>query len=176
MRASKISLDEAKPNKLFYLVGMVFIVRRSDNRCLVLRRDEREKVHPGKYGVTGGKLEWGDLDLNHPTRMNGDVIDFENALEELVAREAREEAGVEIEPGLKYMKNMAFVRPDGIPVVLIEFAGCYKSGEIILEEGAFTDFAWVNAQEAKSYDFIDGIGKSIDTAIQLIGAPTRIRT
>ena len=93
MPAAKISLDRAKKNKLFYFVANVIIYRESDKRCLILKRDEREKVHPGKYAVPGGKLEWEDLDIAKPTRINGDVLDFENAVEDLLARETLEEAG-----------------------------------------------------------------------------------
>src|SRR3989344_7198401 len=96
MKADKISLDKAKSKNLFYFVANVIIYRESDGRCLILKRSENEKVHPGKYCVPGGKLDWTDLDINNPTRMNGDVIDFEGSLEKLLQREAREECGLEI--------------------------------------------------------------------------------
>jgi 8-oxo-dGTP pyrophosphatase MutT (NUDIX family) len=57
MKASKISLENAKENKLFYVVSNVVIYRDSDQRCLILKRSENEKVHPGKYCTPGGKLE-----------------------------------------------------------------------------------------------------------------------
>src|ERR1700730_18713284 len=126
--AEKISLENAKQDKLFYLVANVVIYRDEDRRCLILKRDEREKVHPGKYAIPGGKLEWSDLDINHPTRMNGNVIDFENAVEDLLKREVFEEAGIEIDQALHYLNSIAFVRPDGIPVTLLNFAVKYKSG------------------------------------------------
>src|SRR3989344_4085843 len=118
MPAEKISLDYAKKEKLFYFVANVVVYRESDKRCLILKRHEREKVHPGKYAVPGGKLEWANLDLKNPTRMNGEVFDFEDAVESLLAREVKEEAGIEILPNLKYLNSVAFIRPDGIPVVL----------------------------------------------------------
>src|SRR3989338_6169147 len=110
MPAKKISLDNAKPNKLFYFVANVVVYRESDKRCLILKRSETEKVHPEKYCVPGGKLEWKDMDLNNPTRLNGDVLDYENAVEELLKREVFEEAGIEIESGLHYLNSVAFVR------------------------------------------------------------------
>ena len=169
MPAANIHLDNAKQEKLFYLVANVVIYRRSDDRCLILKRSEQEKVHPGKYCVPGGKLEWKDLPVEKPTRRNGDVLDYENAVEELLLREAQEEAGIEIDlsEGLKYINSVAFIRPDGIPVVLVKFAVSYKSGEIKLEKGAFTDFAWVNAEEAKKYDCIKGISGEVKKTIQL---------
>ena len=167
MPATKISLDNAKQNKLFYFVANVVIYREGDGRCLILKRSESEKVHPGKYCVPGGKLEWEQMDLARPTRLNGDVLDFENAAEELLVREAREEAGVEIENELKYINSNAFVRPDEIPVVLVKFAAKYKSGEVKVEAGAFSDFAWVNAEEIKNYDCIKGIDEEVKQTIEL---------
>jgi len=167
MAADKISLDNAKKNKLFYFVANVVIFRESDGRCLVLKRSEREKVHPGRYCVPGGKLEWENLDFNHPTRLNGDVLDWENAIEELLFREAKEEAGVEIEKDLEYINNVAFVRPDEIPVILVKFAARYKGGEVKLEEEGFTDYAWVNAEEVKNYPCIDGVAEEVAKVIEI---------
>ena len=167
MPASKISLEHAKQDKLFYFVANVLVYRPSDGRCLIMKRDEREKVHPGKWATPGGKLEWNDMNLAHPTRMNGDVVDFQNAVENLIARETKEEAGIEILPEIKYINSNAFVRPDGIPVVLVKFAAEYKSGEVIPEKGSFTEYAWVNAEEVEKYDCIEGIPEEVRRAIEL---------
>lgn len=167
MRAEKISLEKAKEDKLFYFVANVVVWRESDGRCLLLKRGESEKVHPGKWCVPGGKLEWAQLDITRPTRINGDALDFENAVEELLAREVKEEAGIEIKGDLQYINSVAFVRPDGIPVVLVKFAARYAAGEAVREEGAFTDCAWVNGEEVKNYDCIDGIVREVATAIRL---------
>ncbi len=166
MKASAISIDQAKKDKLFYFVANVVVYRRKDARCLILKRHEREKVHPGKYAVPGGKLEWKDIDLRHPTRMNGDVIDFENAIEDLVEREVKEEAGISLKPGLAYLNSVAFVRPDGIPVVLVKFAAEYKSGTVEIESDSFTDFAWVDEKEVMKYSCIDGIRQEVKRTIQ----------
>ena len=167
MPAEKISLKNAKENKLFYFVANVVVYRENDGRCLILKRSEREKVHPGKYAFPGGKLEWDQLDITKPTRMNGDVFDFENAVEDLLMREVKEEAGIEIDRGLKYINSNAFVRPDEVPVVLVKFAAKYISGDIQLEEGAFVDYAWVNRDEIKNYDCIKGICDEVAKAIKL---------
>jgi 8-oxo-dGTP pyrophosphatase MutT (NUDIX family) len=167
MKAKKISLNNAKENKLFYFVANVVIYRASDGKCLILKRAETEKVHPGKYCVPGGKLEWDQLDLTKPTRMNGEVFDFQDAAEELLAREAMEEAGIAISKNLKYINSVAFVRVDEIPVILIKFAAEYASGDIKIEDGAFTDFAWVDAEEIKNYQCIDGIHEEIAQTIEL---------
>lgn len=167
MPAEKISLDEAKPEKLFYFVVNVVPVRKSDGRALILKRDERETAHGGRWGVVGGKLEHADLDLAKPSRVNGDILDFEDAIPQLARREAKEEAGIELGAELRYINQIVFVRPDAVPVVLLKFAAEYTGGEIVLEEGGFTDHAWVSAEEVKKYPVIDGVDGEVATAISL---------
>ena len=167
MLAKKISLQNAKKGKLFYFVANVVVYRESDDRCLILQRSRKEKVHPGKYGVLGGKLEWQDLDIDHPTRLNDDVLDYESAIEKLLAREAREEAGIEIDKKFLYINSVAFIRPDEIPVILVKFAAKYKSGEVQLEQDAFTDYAWVNTEKVKNYNCIKGIAEEVAVTIKL---------
>ena len=101
--------------------------------------------------------------------MNGDVIDFEGAITKLLQREVLEEANIRIKPEIKYINDMAFIRPDGIPVAMVKFTAKYKSGKVIPEKGGFTDFAWVNAKEVKKYKCIKGIDKEIFQTINLWG-------
>ena len=112
-------------------------------------------------------MEWEDFDLAHPTRLNGDVLDYLDSVEKLLAREAREEAGIELENDFRYINSNTFIRPDGIPVVLIKLAAPYGGGDIVLEQGAFTDFAWVNAEEVKTYSCIDGICEEVEKTVAL---------
>lgn len=167
MTAKRISLKNAKKEKLFYFVVNIVVYRESDKKCLILKRDIREKVHPGKYGVIGGKLEWNDLDTTKPTRINGDVLDFENAVEDLAKREAYEEAGIEIYPDLKYINSVAFIRPDETPVIMTKFAAKYKNGEVRLEKGAFTDFKWVDEKDVVNLPCIQGIPDEVKQTIRL---------
>ena len=166
MPAQKINLQNAKENKLFYIVANVIVYRDEDGRCLILQRSREEKVHPGKYCVPGGKLQWEDLDISNPTRINGDVLDYENAIEKLLIRETMEEAGVEIEKDFGYINSVAYIRPDGIPTILIKFAAKYKRGEVRLEKGAFIGHAWVSGEEIKDYDCLLGIPKEIASTIK----------
>lgn len=167
MVADKISLDNAKKDKLFYFVANVVVYREEDGRCLILKRSAREKVHPERYAVPGGKLEWKDMDMGNPTRINGDVLDYENAVENLLNREVMEEAGITIKKGLAYINSVAFIRPDGIPVVLVKFAAKYESGVVKVEEGSFTSHAWVNEEEVKNYNCIDGIQEEVAQTIRI---------
>mgnify|MGYP001561277339 CR=1 FL=1 len=144
----------------------VVVYRESDGRCLILKRHERERVHPGKWGVIGGKLAWEDLDLAHPSRVQNEVLDYPEAVENLLAREAREEAGIEISRDLVYINSVAFVRPDEIPVVMVKFAARYKGGEVKPEEGAFTEYAWANSEEVQQYDCIAGVPEEVAATIK----------
>lgn len=167
MRAEKVSTSNAKQDKLFYVVTGATIYRPQDGRCLILKRDERETVHPGKWANVGGKLEHKDLDMSGPTSIDGDVAVFEDALVKLLMREIYEESGVKVKPELKFIGSKVFVRPDETPVVLLKFAVEYDSGEVKPEAGAFTEAAWVNAEEVGSYDCIDGVKEEVRTAIEL---------
>ncbi len=130
----------------------------------------REVAHPGRYATPGGKLEWKDLDISHPTRVNGDILDYEHAIEKLLKREAFEDAGIEISDDMRYINSVAFIRPDETPVILVKFAAKYVSGEVTLEEGAFTDFAWVDAEEVNSYECIDGVKEEMQKTITIFSA------
>jgi 8-oxo-dGTP pyrophosphatase MutT (NUDIX family) len=168
MPAESISLERAKNDKLFYFVANVVVYRESDGRCLLLKRSETEKVHPGKFAVPGGKLEWADLDPANPTRVNGDVLDYENALEELLKRETREEAGIEIKGPFAYINSVAYIRPDGIPVILVKLAAHYAGGEVKLEQESFSGHVWADAKEATDLACIAGIPNEIKSAIDIL--------
>lgn len=168
MLAKKISIDNAKHEKLFYFVANAVVFRPSDKRCLILKRGNQEKVFPGKWAIPGGKLEWADFDMNKPDRtLSDEVVNFVNPIEKLLIREIKEEAGIEVEERLDYLgKSVLIVRPDEIPVVFVVFVATYKSGDVVHEAGAFTDSAWVNAAEAKKYDCIEGIDQEIAETIK----------
>jgi hypothetical protein len=59
------------------------------------------------------------------------------------------------------------VRPDGHPVVVFSFWAKYKSGEVALNH-EMTDFAWVTAEEAKTYDMINGIDNEIAEVAKIL--------
>ncbi len=170
MPATKISIDNAKKDKLFYFVANAHVYRTCDDgigRCLILKRDPREVAHPGRYATPGGKYEWGDMDLSNPGRINGDVLDYPNAVEDLLRREIREEAGIEVGDDWHYVCSVGFVRPDETPVVLIKLAVEYKSGDVVIEKGSFTDYAWVTPEEidAQGLDCVDGMKEEIAKVI-----------
>lgn len=168
MPASEINIEKAKKDKLFYVVANALVYRPSDYRFLLLKRAETEKVHPGKWATPGGKMEWDDFDLKNPTRRNGDVLDYLDSVENLLRREIKEEAGIELGDRFYFVVSNTFIRPDGIPVLLLKFAVEATSETVVLEEGAFTDHAWVSYEEAQELDCLEGICDEIKTALEHI--------
>lgn len=160
-----ISLEKAKQNKLFYFVVTGTIYHPQKKKCLILQRSKKEIAHPGLWGVTGGKLEWQDLENNPVTKMNHDIPNWDGLVEQLLKREALEESGLKvIDP--KYLNSVVFIRPDNVPVACMKFALKYKSGEVKIPP-EFDDFAWVDGEEIKKYQCIDGIAEEVTKAIQL---------
>lgn len=168
MPASKISIENAKPDKLFYFVANVVVYRQSDQRVLILKRAETEKVFPGIWGMIGGKLEHKDFDIQKPDMtLHGEVINFLNPIEQLLQREVKEETSIKIKNRMTYLKSVLFVRPDQTPSILVVFIAEYQSGEVKLEKAAFSDFAWVNEKEIHSYKCIPGMEDEVEEALKL---------
>lgn len=166
MPSDKLSIDVAKPDKLFYVVANLIPIRE-DGRVLIMKRSDSEKVFPGKWTIIGGKMEHTDFDLSHPNRIENNVLVYEDPLLKLLEREAREEAGIKIEEPLMFIDNKLIVRPDGIPVNLMTFASRFAEGEVIMQVGSFTEFAWVNGEEIDNYDCIEGVKQEVKKALAI---------
>ena len=171
MRKSKklhkftISLDRAKKDKLFYFVVTGTIYHPKLKKCLILQRSKKEIAHPGLWGVVGGKLEWADLKNNPITRKNFDILDWEGLVEKLLTREAKEESGVDVYDPC-YLDSVVYLRTDNVPVVCFKFAVKWKKGKvkIALE---FEDFAWVDEDEVKKFQCIQGIPEEVKKTIEI---------
>lgn len=164
----KISLEKAKKEKLFYFVVTGIIYHPKLKKCLILKRSEKEVAHPGLWGVTGGKLEHKDMLENKPTKKNHDIWDWDNMVDKLVAREAKEESGLMV-GDIRYIDNVVFLRPDNVPVVLIKFGAKYIQGRVKIA-AEFDDYAWVNEKEVKEYRIIQGIDREIAQTIKIYSA------
>lgn len=108
--------------------------------------------------------------------MNHDILDWEDLVEKLVKREAVEECNLVV-GDLKYLDNVTYLRPDGVPTVCFKFAVKYKqslpftgvkrkSGNVKIAP-EFDDYAWVDAQEVKKYKCIAGIHKEVAKTIRI---------
>lgn len=138
---------------------------------MILQRSKTEKVHPGVWGVTGGKLEWEDLLQNKITRMNIDVPNWEGLVEKLIKREAKEESGLVIDD-LRYLEDVVFLRPDNVPVVCIKFAAKFKSGKVKIPLD-FEDYAWVDQKELKKYHHMKGIEREVKRTMAIFQKSTK---
>ncbi|MCK4808852.1 MAG: NUDIX domain-containing protein [Candidatus Aenigmarchaeota archaeon] len=144
-------MDERKAH---YIAVTAIVIK--DGKYLIAKRSLEEKVFPGLWTVPGGKIEVDDYkSLPKDTGSHWYNI-FENALR----REVREEAGIEIDD-IRYLTSLAFFRSDGIPVIVVSLFADYAKGEVVLND-ELSDFAWVTLEEAKEYEFIEGILEEIE--------------
>jgi NADH pyrophosphatase NudC (nudix superfamily) len=63
----------------------------------------------------------------------------------------------------QYLHEVAIT---GAPSLVISYIADYKSGEVTLQKEEFDDFAWVNLEEAKKYDLLDGIYDELVMAVK----------
>ena len=146
-----------KINKELHRIATTTLVYKPDSTYLITKRAMHKKVMPGKWTIPGGGLSMDDY-INTPSSTEG-AKQWYGALERSLRREIKEEVNLEIgKPEL--LVDLTFVRPDGIPVLVLSYFASYVSGEVKLDEDA-TEFAWVTLDEAKKYDLIDGIWDEI---------------
>jgi 8-oxo-dGTP diphosphatase len=138
-------------NQYLHEVAITAIIVK-EGKFLVVRRSPNKKRFPGMWTVPGGKMETNDyLKLPKDTKFY-----WYNVLERTLKREVGEEAGLEID-NVEYITSLATIHEDGSPSLVISCIADYVSGEVKLQEGETDQFAWVNLEEAKNYELIDGI-------------------
>jgi len=148
-------------NKELHRIVSTAIIHK-DGRYLILKRSPDKKVFPNRWTVPGGGLHVDDY-INAPkTTVDAWYYSLVNSLR----REVKEETGLEMDD-LKYLLDLTFIRPDGIPVITFSYYSDWKEGDIRLNEES-ADYKWVTAQEAKEYDLIEGILEEIDMVDKII--------
>ncbi len=135
-------------------IALTAIIHK-DGKYLLLKRSPDKRAFPNKWTVPGGGLEVDDY-INTPKTTNDH---WYYAIENALRREVREECGLEIEKP-KYLLDIAFIRPDGVPVVILSYYADYKSGDVVVSGGS-VDYAWVDVDELGNYDLIEGIADEI---------------
>src|SRR3989339_142309 len=133
-----------------------------DGRFLITKRSPHKKAFPDKWTVPGGGLETNDYTTTPKTTADHWYFAVESSLR----REIREEVGLEVGK-VDYLLDMAFIRPDGMPVIVLSYYCPYASGEVELDVDA-VKYAWVTHEEAKSYDLLDGILAEIEMVDKLL--------
>ena len=161
-----ISIAHAEKDKLFYFVITIVVYRGLDQRCLILKRDKGDTMYPNKWALPGGRLSWGDIDINNPDRIDDGVRNFNRPLEKHVSEILKEKAGIIVDNRPRYLDSVFFIRPDNTPSILVRFATHYQSGTVT-PKGGFVDFKWVNDSQIKKYNHIKGIEHDILKTIKL---------
>lgn len=148
----RLSFGLAMTNQFLHEVAITAIIFNKLGQYLIIKRSASKKRFPNMWTVPGGKLETDDyISLPKDTQYY-----WYNVLEKTLAREVKEEVGLEIE-NVEYLTSLATVHPDSNPSLVISCIAKYKSGKVKLQLEEADDYAWVSLKEAKKYDLIDGI-------------------
>jgi len=147
----KIDYD---PKKAHYLVVTGIVVR--DGKFLITKRASHEPAFPGKWTIPGGKFEADD----YLQREKDTEALWYNIFNDSLRREIREEVNLEIKK-ISYLTDRVYVRSDGIPTVIISLFAEYHDGDVELCKD-LDEHAWVTLEEARDYDFIDGIYEELE--------------
>lgn len=150
-------------DKELHRIATTCIIYNTEKKYLVTKRSPHKKSHPNKWTVPGGGLSTDDY-TNTPSSHEGPQ--WYGAVETALIREVKEEVGVEIGRA-QYLLNLTFIRPDGIPVLVLSYYAPYVSGEVVLDADA-TEYRWVTLEEAKQLDLISGIYEEIEMVETLL--------
>ena len=142
-------------DKNYHYVAVTGIVIKN-GKFLITKRSPKERAFPNMWTVPGGKLEFND----YSQRPKDTSSHWYNVLEDLLRREVKEETGLSIK-NIRYLTILTFVRPDGIPVVVLSLYADYAGGKVIPTEEA-VDHAWITLEEARSYELIEGIYEELE--------------
>lgn len=151
---------EIKDRELHRIVSTAIIYK--DGKYLLLKRSLKKKAFPGQWTVPGGGLEVDDY-INIP-KTTKDHWYF--GIEKSLRREVKEECNLEVGK-MKYLLDIIFIRPDGVPAIILSFYCPYKSGEVKLDEDS-TDYKWVTYEESKEYDMVEGLLEEIEMVDKIL--------
>ena len=141
-------------NQAHYIVVTGILIK--NNKFLIAKRAKWEKAFPGKWTVPGGKLEV----LDYALREKDTKSHWYNVFEDLLRREVREEVGLEIK-NIGYVTSMVYIRSDKIPTIIVSLFAEPTTEDVKLCS-ALTEYAWIDLEQAKSYDLIEGIYEELE--------------
>lgn len=143
--------------------AIIYRKRGDDYEYMITRRSLTKKAWPGKWTVPGGGLDTDDYTGTTPTNAAG-LWYF--AIENSLKREVKEEVNLDIDK-IRYLLDMTFIRPDGVPAIVLSFYAQYVSGEVTLD-GDSIEFAWATCAECKNYELIEGIYEEIEMVDKIL--------
>jgi 8-oxo-dGTP pyrophosphatase MutT (NUDIX family) len=150
-------------DKELHRIATTCIIYNERREFLLTKRSLTKKVHPGKWTVPGGGLTVDDY-ISRP-QSHGDA-GWYGSVEDALRREVAEEVGVAIgEP--KFLLDLTFIRPDGIPVLVLSYHAPYVSGEE-QKDGDATAHRWVALADANDLDLISGIYEELEMVDALL--------
>ncbi len=151
------------------ITGIIWKMDENGNRTyLITKRSPNKKAWPNMWTVPGGGLETTDYMSGEATYQNSESAQWYNAVETALRREITEEVGLEV-TDIQYLLDLAFIRPDGIPAIVLSFYCKYGGGEVVLDEDA-TEYAWISASEVGNYELIQGIDHEIELVEEKLAA------
>src|SRR3989344_94014 len=149
--------------KELHRVATTCIIYNAEGKYLVTKRSPHKKAFPNKWTVPGGVLNTDDY-INNPKSY--DAPQWYNSLESSLLREIKEEVNVEVGKP-KYLLDLTFISPAGVPGLVLSYYAPYISGEVKLDEDA-VEYKWVSLAEAKEIDLIKGIYEEIEMVDKLL--------
>ena len=150
-------------DKELHRISLTTIIYSTEGKYLITQRALTRKAFPGKWTVPGGGLNVDDYIHSKPTNAAGQ---WYGALTTTIKREIREEVGLEIGKA-EYLLDITFIRPDGVPVLILSYYAPYVSGDVKHDDETIGS-AWVTAKEAEKYDLIDGILEEIQMVDKIL--------
>ncbi len=146
---------KTKDNANFFIVLTKCWIQK-DNKFLIARRAETEVHAAGAWSIPGGKV---------------DRENIENILQITLAKEVKEEVGLEIDNRITLIRNNSFTRSDGAKVVGLTFIANYKDGKAKALDQT-TEVAWLSLNELKEReDLEDFMRKEIEVLDNYITPP-----
>lgn len=149
---------ETKDKARFFIVLVKCWIEK-EGKFLIARRADSEVHAAGTWSLPGGKVDRGDTD---------------NILQVTLAKEVKEEVGLEIDHRIHLIMNNSFTRSDGAKVVNLTFIANYKSGEAeALDQTA--EVAWLSLNELKARtDFEDFMKREVEMLANHITPPWEV--
>ena len=116
-------------NSKVHIVAVVAVIQNNEGKYLVLKRGEHEIAYPSQYTFPGGKIEGNDT------------------VEETLAREVEEEAGLKLKPGKILLKDKSYLRPDGQTAKFFSYLCEVEDASNVKISEDFTVHKWVSLDE-----------------------------